>query len=308
MKYLSWNKEEFEDLVARSIIGLYESKIKKQRGSFKCTRFDIDKLKRMRFLGCYFTPHDRIMLLDRKDTGTCNKIQTIDILNDSRPDFAILSHAPCPTDDEDSMNKDSYLNIDYLEHISKLPNGVHCDNTGRNYRLISTWHKNLYIEGHCAYVVIDHLGKIYPTYRFRPNYDPITTRCPIEKVCAETCQTEEESKRAESLETVTSSMIIQFYQDRKYLWNVTAKEGIAKATFGVYPSEIKSLFYSRELPMSETGRKRPILHWVAAHHRRLKNGIDIDIEKYLRGINEFIYQGTKFIITRPLKVDKLQNS
>ncbi len=27
----------------------------------------------------------------------------------------------------------------------------------------------------------------------------------------------------------------------------------------------------------------------------------VDIEKHLRGINEFVYNGTKFIITQPLK-------
>jgi hypothetical protein len=101
--------------------------------------------------------------------------------------------------------------------------------------------------------------------------------------------------------TTSASSVIQFWQDRRYLWNVTAKEGIAKATFSVYPEQVKSLFYARDMPMTETGRKRPILHWVAAHNRRLKNGIDVDIDKHLRGINEFVYQGTKFVISRPLK-------
>lgn len=303
-----WEKEEFEDLVARSLIGLYENKIKKHRGSAKHKRFNIEKLKYLRKIGCYFSSHDRIVCVDRMDNefGTLKEIQTIDMINDGRPDYAVLSSTPNIMDntDDDSMEKDSYLINYFLHRIKNLPKGVKCDADGRKYEIIQTWNRNNYIEGHCSHVVITSKGEIYPTYWFRPNYDPITGKCPIEKVCADTCSTEDEKKRCQSPETGTASMIIQFWQDRRFLWNVTASENIAKSTFSVYPEQIKSLFYAREMPMTETGRKRPILHWVAAHHRRLKNGIDVDIEKHLRGINEFVYQGTKFIITRPIKIIK----
>ena len=150
------------------------------------------------------------------------------------------------------------------------------------------------------FVVIDHKGNIYDTYWVRDNYNKFGIS-KKEIVNCNSCQDSEESKRSESIETVDSHVVIQNWNDRKTLWNVTANEGIAKATFGVYQDQIKSLFYSREMPMTETGRKRPILHWVAAHNRRIKSGIDVDIEKHLRGTNEFVYQGTKFIITNPLK-------
>ena len=130
----------------------------------------------------------------------------------------------------------------------------------------------------------------------------------MELVSSRTIQSEDENERAESLFTVVANSTLQFYQDRRFLWNVVAKENNSKATFGVYEEQIKSLFYSRELPLTETGRKRPILHWVASHQRRMKNGIDIDIEKHLRGCNEFIYQGTKFTITNPLKKPNLKGN
>lgn len=306
MENTYWEKEEFEDLVVRSIIGLYESRIKKHRGSHKSCRFDLEKLNRMRQLGCYFSPDDRVMILDREENewGTCSRIQTIDINNDGRPNLAALSYKPDFITDENSMSKDAFLENCYLERILKLPNGVHCDVEGRKYRIIQTWHRNNFIEGHCLYVVINSKGEIHPTHRFRPNYDPVTKRCPIEKVCAETCQSEEESKKAIAIETVIASMIIQFYQDRRNLWNVTAKEEKIKSTFSVYPEQVKSLFYARDLPITETGRKKPILHWVSAHQRRIKSGIDIDIDKYLRGTTVFEYKGTQFTIINPIKNEK----
>jgi len=53
--------------------------------------------------------------------------------------------------------------------------------------------------------------------------------------------------------------------------------GEAKAHLGCMREEIKSLLYARDLPMTSTGRKKPILHLVAAHKRRIKEGTDIDI-------------------------------
>jgi hypothetical protein len=85
------------------------------------------------------------------------------------------------------------------------------------------------------------------------------------------------------------------------LWNVNALEGEALAKFGVHEEQVKSLFYARSLPMTETGRKRPILHWVASHRRRIKEGTDIDVKKHMRGITEFVMLDTKFTITNPPK-------
>jgi len=58
------------------------------------------------------------------------------------------------------------------------------------------------------------------------------------------------------------------------------------------------------LPLTVTGRKKPILHWVRAHQRRIKEGVDIDINKHLRGCCEFVMNDTKFCITLPHKQTK----
>jgi hypothetical protein len=43
------------------------------------------------------------------------------------------------------------------------------------------------------------------------------------------------------------------------------------------------------------------MHWVEAHLRRIKNGTEVSIEKYLRGITEFNMGALNFTITSPFK-------
>lgn len=64
--------------------------------------------------------------------------------------------------------------------------------------------------------------------------------------------------------------------------------------------EIKSLLYARTLPMTATGRKRPVLHLVEAHKRRMRNGTDVDITSYLRGTQKIEMGGTLFTVKAPV--------
>lgn len=102
------------------------------------------------------------------------------------------------------------------------------------------------------------------------------------------------------------SYVVGLHNDARYFWNVQAAEEwedgmTAKANFSIDAEYVKSLFYARSLPVTKSGRMRPILHWVNAHKRRLKQGIDIDIAKHLRGISEFDMHTVRFSITRPRK-------
>lgn len=99
---------------------------------------------------------------------------------------------------------------------------------------------------------------------------------------------------------------IGLHNDRRYFWEVQAKEEFwegypAKAKFSIDEEYVKSLFYARSVPITNSGRLRPILHWVKAHKRRLKEGIDVDINKHMRGIDEFVMHDVKFSITQPRK-------
>jgi hypothetical protein len=101
---------------------------------------------------------------------------------------------------------------------------------------------------------------------------------------------------------------LQTVSDMKSMWCVETNEYamgndviLTPIRLGVDSEIVKSLFYSRQAPTTESGRRRPILHWVRSHQRRLADGIDVDIEKHLRGITEFEMDGFPFRITQPTK-------
>jgi hypothetical protein len=99
---------------------------------------------------------------------------------------------------------------------------------------------------------------------------------------------------------------VNLLNDSKHLWLVEVGEPIydnmnAVLRFGVDSEWVKSLLFAREAPLTESGRKRPILHWVREHKRRLKNKEDIDISKHLRGITEVSMSELNFKITQPVK-------
>ena len=95
--------------------------------------------------------------------------------------------------------------------------------------------------------------------------------------------------------------------DSRHLWRVETAERVVGGRhktplrLGVSVEHVKSLFYARQAPLTESGRRRPILHWVRAHQRRIAAGIDIDVRKHLRGIEAFEMDGFAFRITQPTK-------
>lgn len=284
-----WETEEFEDLVARGLIAMYESKIKINKRSLPATRLSDELLRRVRRIGCYFPSNDRVIYSEQSDDGRSAKIQTIDVLNDGRPDVCLWSTRA------NNLWEEGYLQTFYMEKIQALPKPFKTDYPGMVYR-VAALNFNERVTGVCDYVTINNKGEVRSVYRPVQYVHPITGRHINIKDLPKS-----DTDQSEDVITVWASAALQIYQDRRYLWNVQAKEGIAKATFAIHQEQIKSLFYARDLPMTETGRKRPILHWVSAHQRRMKAGTDVDVEKYLRGTHEFVYNNTKFEITNPIK-------
>lgn len=107
-----------------------------------------------------------------------------------------------------------------------------------------------------------------------------------------------------------ASIAIGMWCDRFHTWQVETSESTISKTvatplmIGVNEEHMKSLAYARSLPLTATGRKRPILHWVRAHQRRIKEGIDIDIRRHLRGIVEFTMGEFNWRITHPAKYQR----
>lgn len=287
-----WETDEFEDLVTRSLIGLYETRVKKEKRAPKCIRFNEDTFKRFKSIGCYFAPHDRLCCIQDNGNDKSSFIQEIDILNDGLPTRATLTLTAMDDDN------DSYLRAFYLEHIPFLPKPFASEIRGRYYRITQIFFENHHVSGCGTVLAVDREGKMQSCYIKDVEYDPITKRViPFKNRPV----LDKNLGGCEDYYSVWGSVAIQFYQDRLHLWNVQAYDGTAKATFGVYPQQIQSLFYARDLPQTDTGRKRPILHWVQSHQRRIKSGTEVDVEEYLRGTHEFVMNDTKFRITNPLK-------
>jgi hypothetical protein len=269
-----WEAEEFEDLVTRSLVAMYERDVyqepppkTKARDGYvrtlpswrKATRGD---WRRAREVGPYFPPNDRLMLEDRYWSDV-----------DGIPDIAVLAlNATRRMPDQLS----GYLEVYLAKRIAQLPS-------------------------RCVLLPARYIAKYRVTSFYPPNSGGVegyAFHCGLLRdgriVLEEGCT------RDVARQTMISATL-NYYADRKFLWNVQAFEAEARATFGVYEDQVKSLFYARDIPLTVTGRRRPILHWVSAHRRRMLYGTECDVTKHLRGITEFEMHGTIFRITRPMK-------
>lgn len=276
-----WDKEEFEELVACGLLAQYEGRPTRLKKMDKCFQIDPNEAQRLlRQVGVYFAPSDR--LIDIKGS--------VDARYEVYPDFA--SWAENSSIGNNDWGENIYLRIFISRRIPKIPYGWGCDES-RKYVYEGVVYNIDAEKGiKCSRVIgaYNSKGESVSVYCERVVYDR-KTGAGSKIQCFDT---DSRAKLAEM-----ALVAVSFYNDSRYLWKVTACEEHAKASFGIYEDEIKSLFYSREIPLTETGRKRPILHWVAAHRRRMKSGHDIDIKKYMRGITEFEMNGTKYTITAP---------
>lgn len=267
-----WGSEEFEDAVARALISLHETDVHIVRppswakGAKLRNAFNVpsDKdFESLRRIGPYFPPHDRMSMEG-----------IFDYENDGLPSFATLAFVPSGKNDHNEIYCVGYLFMLLARKVNRLPVGVAFP-PGRNVAYYELTRFAPQDSGGVEAV------KEY--FAIRP-----TGECVFRKG----------GKRTDA---AWGSKCLGFFTDARFLWNVHAVEGKARAAFGVHEEQIKSLFYSRSLPMTSAGRKRPILHWVSAHRRRINRGIDIDINKHLRGADSFVMDGTMFKITNPQK-------
>lgn len=118
------------------------------------------------------------------------------------------------------------------------------------------------------------------------------------------------SPQNNAISVVSISLLIGAIEDSDTLWSARITEDLGKqeasVRLGLTSEQIKSLLYARDLPITETGRKRPILHLVRAHNRRLKAGIDIDIKRHIRGVDKIRLAEMDFYIRPPAINPELQ--
>lgn len=293
-----WDHEEIEDIIFNALYALNAEIFTIHPLSHSYTFRDNLVCKT---IGCYFPPKDRIFY------GDC-----IDVRNDGIPGVCCLSGFGGNYDLSklDRVGEPPTLTNLVLFPIKKLPKtvkGVPCD---QYYKILhweffedgipdqtydwAKFNKNVVKDSSVVtfgtYVGIKKDGdRIIPVFDSK-NVDGgrYTNRAWVKDIFA-----------------ICSSA----YLDSKFMWNVDCYYQYSKAInvwirFGVYEEHIKSLLYARDLPITETGRKRPIQHWVKSHKRRIKKGTDITtVKKHLRGINKFEMFGYKFLISNPIKND-----
>lgn len=203
----------------------------------------------------------------------------VDLLNDGLPDLMVAANI-------DRNEPDDYTTAFMVRPVTKIPRHVLLPpRCVKKYKLVVMCaDKQNKMELGYLYFGINKHGHILP---------------PIEKWGGNSALIQAEAQ-------IYPSLTINACADSKYLWLAKCEENISthvdlKLLLGLSPEHIKSLFYARTLPLTETGRKRPILHWVRAHKRRIKEGIEIDISTYLRGISHVSLDGLDFEIIQPTK-------
>ncbi len=201
----------------------------------------------------------------------------IDIRNDGLPGIRVFG----------GLNKNSYDVVGCVRPVNRFPNDI--QPIGRclkkyKYTVLYPVDNKDYMRALTLWFGINEKGNIVSTFNKRI----------------------EQAAFWHGASQVYPSIAINAWADSKYLWLAKTSENVGlshdlKLRLGLDKEHIKSLFYARSIPVTDTGRKRPILHWVKAHQRRIKSGIDIDINPYLRGITEFEMDGLRFQITQPNK-------
>jgi len=220
--------------------------------------------------------------------------QQVDQRNDGLPDYAAVF---------DVYRKDSVF-VHQVRRMARFPLGVAAPAPGAKFKYIC-WERSAALNRH-EKRFFDNEGDVLV------GFDSYLTVTPNDRV-VHGLSTRTKWRRDpmfNAATTVWPAMVFNAWADRRYLWQVRTQDHVINhletpLTLGVAEEHVKSLFYARNLPVTETGRKRPILHWVRAHARRIAEGVDIDVRKHLRGITEFEMDELRFQIISPHKGDDM---
>ena len=280
-----WKDGEFEETVAAALISCYESKIKKVKGELSASKIDNDSLRLARARGLYIPSPSRI-IFDPSDNAV------FDVVNDDIPEFGCLAMRKNETKEGCFSG---YIHIFSFAKKNELPKSFHRRGAGRLYQIDGIVPSNDFIFGNKDYFTISKEGLIKACAMFCDSHIHNSPFGEKRRIISEETQNPARLKQIEA----NASIAMQNIADKRFCWSITARENIAKATVGCMIEEVKSLLYARSLPMTETGRKRPILHLVESHNRRLRNGTDIDVTSFLRGQQTVEIGGTVFSVNPP---------
>lgn len=276
-----WQSDEFEDTVASALIACYESKPLKNRGCPPEDRMNEQRLQVLRNTGPYVASGSRWMINDN----------SFDLVNDKLPLVGCYGFAVKPTDAVTKNHPDAYFASVYVKQAQNLGKHWHKVASGQLYEMITLVAKPQGISGERSFFTVTKDGKIVSC-----NVKLASVRGYVPGVKQETIGHDDTYiGERETWATITMNA----EADRRFCWTITAKESGAKVHLGCMKEEVKSLLYARDLPMTATGRKRPVLHLVEAHKRRMKAGTDVNVDAFLRGVQTVEIDGTLFTVNPP---------
>lgn len=258
-----WTKDSFEDAITRAMIALYETNYDQFTvGDQRIDQVSHATINRIRKIGVFVPAPDRVGWGDHIDGA------------DGVPREGCLSWGENMTGHE---SWHTYCDIDYFRRIEKLPQPLRRPCIGPTFEMSNILPKN---QGPAA------ASKLY--YVLGPGGIPhLATAEPKNR------------RVVEDFFVKKTVGAMQLVADRKHTWTITARNLVSCVGVGAYPEVVKSVLYARSFPLSEMGRKRPILHLVKAHQRRIKEGIDIDIDAFLRGVREVKMDGVTYCVDPP---------
>ena len=284
----AWKGEDFEDSVSSILIACYETKLESQKKWIKSERVSLSDMLRARAVGPYIPSRSREVIEPEDIDG---EFGYFDTKNDNLPSFAVSGMVFNAGDFELPECGNVYACIATMEALNKTPKGFIRQTGGNLYKLKLIYATSHHLANRVSCVTVSKSGEVATCFiskneaaNNKLNGHPILTEL-----------------RAHRENTAgIASVILQEHADRRFCWSITAQEAEARANLGCMKEEIKSLLYARSLPMTATGRKRPILHLVESHKRRLRNGTDIDITAFLSGTQVVDIGGTAFTVNPPL--------
>lgn len=211
-------------------------------------------------------------------------IQDLPRLLPKKACVTLISDEPWITLDEWTDDNTGYHSLYYVEQLRGLPRGFRLKKGVEVLALYRVIQNNFFADNMASSIAlvagIDVHGNAFPVI-YQAADGPMET-----------------DVFADTLITVLINWIERNLAGR---WYVMCEDDIAKASFSVFQSQVKSLFYARSLPVSETNRKRPILHWVSSHQRRIREGVEVNVREHLRGADVFEMGGARYKILTPSK-------
>lgn len=98
-------------------------------------------------------------------------------------------------------------------------------------------------------------------------------------------------------------LVASITEDANFFWQVKVTDG-KSLTLYTDETALKDLAALRDGPRTSTDRRKPIMHWVKGHARRIAVSQSINVIGHLRGITQFSLESFQFDIRKPFKDDR----